>query len=67
MKNLANYQKLTCENCGNSFVWSSEEQELYMRRNLEMPKYCPICRGIMEARSRDESRKKYEDTRTTKT
>ncbi len=40
---------LVCQECGNEFVWSKEEQELYQKRNLSEPKYCPICRGMKEA------------------
>lgn len=54
------YQTIKCRNCGNNFVWSSEEQELYSKRGLPAPEYCPICRGIIEARSRDKARSKYE-------
>lgn len=54
------YQRLKCRNCGNTFVWSQEEQELYRQRGLPAPEYCPICRGIMEARQRDQNRQKYE-------
>jgi hypothetical protein len=54
------YQTLTCKNCGNQFVWSVEEQQLYTQRGLSTPEYCPICRGIMEARARDSARKQYE-------
>lgn len=54
------YQTLTCENCQNQFVWSVEEQELYKERGLTEPKYCPICRGMMEARKQDAARNKYE-------
>lgn len=61
MKNSVNtYKTIKCENCGNNFVWSVEEQELYTKRGLEEPKYCPICRGIIEARERDNNRSKYE-------
>lgn len=55
-----NYQTIKCKNCGNDFVWSSEEQTIYNERGLPMPDYCPICRGIIEARSRDKARTKYE-------
>ncbi len=54
------YITIKCKNCGNNFVWSEEEQELYKKRNLIGPEYCPICRGIIEARSRDIKRNKYE-------
>lgn len=55
-----NYKTIKCKNCGNNFVWSIEEQELYKQRELSDPEYCPICRGIIEARSRDNAREKYE-------
>lgn len=54
------YKSIKCKNCGNMFVWSQEEQELYKQRNLSEPEYCPICRGIIEARSKDDLRTKYE-------
>lgn len=56
-----NYQTIKCKNCGNNFVWSSEEQELYKQRGLPAPEYCPICRGIINARENDSARKKYEN------
>jgi phage FluMu protein Com len=55
-----NYQTIKCKNCGNNFVFSSEEQELYLKRGLSGPEHCPICRGIIEARSKDKARSKYE-------
>jgi hypothetical protein len=55
-----NYQTIKCKNCGNNFVWSEEEQQLYRQRELPPPEYCPICRGIIEARNRDKQRSKYE-------
>lgn len=54
------YMTIKCKNCGNNFVWSEEEQVIYKQRNLTSPEYCPICRGIIEARSRDVKRSKYE-------
>ena len=54
------YLTLKCKNCSSTFVWSQEEQELYRQRGLVAPEYCPICRGIMEARGRDLNRQKYE-------
>lgn len=55
-----NYKTLKCQNCQNQFVWSSEEQELYKKRTLPEPIYCPICRGIIEARENDKARSQYE-------
>ena len=54
------YIKIKCKDCGNSFVWSEDEQKLYQQRGLSEPEYCPICRGIIEARSKDSARSKYE-------
>lgn len=56
------YLSIKCENCGSSFVWSVEEQDLYKKRGLAAPKYCPICRGMMEAKEKDSARLKYEAT-----
>ena len=55
-----NYQTIKCSNCGNMFVWSSEEQKLYEERGVKTPDLCPICRGIIEARNHDQARTKYE-------
>ncbi len=55
-----NYKTIKCKNCNNPFVWSIEEQALYQTRGLEEPIYCPICRGIMEAREKDANRRRYE-------
>lgn len=55
-----NYQTIKCKQCENNFVWSVEEQELYQKRGLLAPEYCPICRGIIEARNKDTQRSKYE-------
>jgi len=54
------YVTKECENCQNRFVWSQEEQDLYRERGLAEPKYCPICRGMMEARKSDKARSEYE-------
>lgn len=54
------YKTIKCAKCENNFVWSSEEQELYGKRGLPDPEYCPICRGIIEASLRDRNRAKYE-------
>lgn len=54
------YVTIKCKNCGNSFVWSEDEQKLHEKRGLAEPVYCPICRGIIEARSKDNARSKYE-------
>lgn len=53
-------KKIICKNCQNEFVWSFQEQDLYKHRELPPPDYCPICRGIIEARNKDSARSKYE-------
>ncbi len=53
-------KKIICKNCNNEFVWSIQEQDLYTHRELPPPDYCPICRGIIEARKKDNARSKYE-------
>lgn len=55
------YKNLKCENCGNNFVWSDEERELYAKKGISEPEYCPICRGIIEAQSRDMNRARMEN------
>lgn len=55
-----NYRNIKCQNCGSQFVFSKEEEGLYRQRNLEDPKYCPICRGIMKAKGQDDARGKFE-------
>lgn len=60
MKRQEKYKTIKCRNCGNEFVWSVEEQALYRARKLDAPEYCPICRGMMAARDRDDARKKYD-------
>jgi len=54
------YKSIKCKNCENDFVFSGEEQSLYKQRGLPAPEYCPICRGIIEAKERDKARSKYE-------
>jgi NAD-dependent SIR2 family protein deacetylase len=54
------YKTIKCKNCGNNFVWSEEEQVLYKQRGVGDPEYCPICRGIIEARNKYSARNKYE-------
>jgi len=53
-----NGKVLECKNCGNEFVYSVEEQNLYKDRGIDDPEYCAICRGIFEAKQRDEERRK---------
>ena len=42
-------KSMKCEDCGQEFVWTVGEQEFYMEKGVEDPKYCMICRGKHEA------------------
>lgn len=50
-------ETLVCSNCGNLFVWSEDEQNLYNRRGISKPLHCPICRGMLEAERKDKEHK----------
>ncbi len=54
---------LICQNCGNEFVFSADEQAFYASKGLEAPKYCPICRSIKAQEKRIPP--KPEKTKTT--
>jgi len=38
-------QQLQCADCGQTFVFSAEDQEFYHQRGFSNPKRCPICRA----------------------
>lgn len=38
-------KKLVCEDCGQEFVFSGEEQEFYAMRGFQEPKRCKPCRA----------------------
>ncbi|MFQ5604200.1 MAG: zinc-ribbon domain containing protein [bacterium] len=35
---------LTCEDCGNQFTFSEDEQQFYNQRGFQEPKRCKSCR-----------------------
>ena len=37
-------KKIVCKICGNEFIFSSGEQEIYKERNLKEPVRCKRCR-----------------------
>lgn len=46
-------EKLTCEDCGNEFVFSEGEQEFYAEKGLvNKPKRCPECRKSRRQKNR---------------
>lgn len=49
---------IKCENCGQSFVWTMDEQKFFEREKIEEPEYCVICRGLMKAAGKDNFRGK---------
>lgn len=51
-------EKLTCEECGNEFVFTAGEQEFFAERGLtNKPKRCPDCR---KARKMNRHKKMYD-------
>lgn len=38
-------QQLQCADCGESFVFSAEDQDFYFQKRYSTPKRCPICRA----------------------
>jgi hypothetical protein len=47
---------LKCQDCGNEFIWTQDDQEFYRRKNLSAPKHCLICRAKHKAQLRDPGR-----------
>lgn len=44
-------RSLTCVECGNDFVFSSDDQEFHASRGYQDPKRCPSCRASRRANS----------------
>ena len=44
-------QQLTCADCGQTFVFSAEDQEFYAQRGFSTPKRCSECRSARKASS----------------
>ncbi len=43
-------QTLTCRDCGNSFVWTADEQKFYAEKGFaNAPVRCPSCRAAKKA------------------
>ncbi|MFH0702470.1 MAG: CxxC-x17-CxxC domain-containing protein [bacterium] len=38
-------QQLQCADCGQTFVFSAEDQEYYHQKRYSTPKRCPVCRA----------------------
>ena len=44
-------QDLQCVECGQTFIFSGEDQEFYQQKNYSAPKRCPQCRANRKANS----------------
>ena len=42
-------QQLQCVECGESFLFSAEDQEFYQQKRYSTPKRCPVCRANRKA------------------
>ncbi len=40
---------LTCQDCGQQFVFTAREQEFYAERQFSEPRRCPSCRASRKA------------------
>ena len=52
---------IKCQQCGQDFPWTMEEQEFYKSKNLQEPKHCLICRGALKAAREDSFRGKIKN------
>jgi CxxC-x17-CxxC domain-containing protein len=50
---------LVCEDCGEEFIFSAEEQEFYMSKGFQTPKRCKPCRA-----KRKDQRRGFGERRT---
>lgn len=44
------YKKLKCQDCGEIFHFTEEEQKFYEEKGFPEPKRCKICRKIKKER-----------------
>jgi rubrerythrin len=51
-------QVIICQQCGQNFVWTEEEQDFYRQKGLRKPNRCPICRASYKAAAKDKFRGK---------
>lgn len=42
-------QNVQCVECGESFVFSADDQEFYQQKGYSTPKRCPVCRANRKA------------------
>lgn len=46
-------QTLTCQDCGQSFTFSADDQEFFATKGYTAPKRCPSCRQARKAERGD--------------
>jgi len=49
---------IRCQQCGQQFVFTEEEQKFYQEKGLSAPTRCPICRATLKAAQEDKFRGK---------
>jgi len=58
---MRNDQNIECAQCKQTFVFTQEEQDFYKQKNLELPKFCLICRAIYQKAETDGFRGKIKN------
>ncbi|PIS08925.1 cytochrome C551 [Candidatus Beckwithbacteria bacterium CG10_big_fil_rev_8_21_14_0_10_34_10] len=51
-------QALICQECSQTYAWTTDEQEYYKKKGFEKPTHCPICRAVIKEASKDKFRGK---------
>lgn len=49
---------LKCKNCNQEFAFTADEQQYFIKKGLEEPVNCPICRATFKAARQDKFRGK---------
>jgi len=53
-------QELTCRDCGQTFVWTADEQQFYQEKGYEnAPVRCPACRQARRTNNRRDERRSF--------
>ena len=45
-------REIVCSDCGQTFVFTAEEQEFYSQKGFEEPKRCKACRNAKKMQNR---------------
>lgn len=54
---------IVCENCNQDFAWTAGEQEFFEKNRIAKPKFCMICRSVIQSAAGDEFRGKIRNKR----